>query len=366
MRPYLTVEKHQHSTKMVECSKKTRGQFYTTRCDYILSGLGEGQPWKDAAKIVEPFAGSGDLIAWVRKQDATVEIEGWDIDPKGPGVKQRDTLLDPPDYRDAWVITNPPYLARNKCADKTVFDLYDSNDLYKCFIMSLCASSPRGGILIIPAGFFLSPRDVDARCREAFMSKFRITRIKYFEETVFDDTTTTVVAVAWERSPGPLEEQEVPWSRFPSGETRVFTMQKSLDWIIGGDIYRLRGAPGVTVSRHVQGQAPKKGVSPTFLTLHALDSGTAAGGRIALVYEKGVIYPAKDCSRTFATLCVSGRPPLTESEQISLAERFNALVEAKRDETWSLFLPQYRESKEYARKRIPFELAYSIVEHLLA
>ena len=28
-------------------------------------------------------------------------------------------------------------------------------------------------------------------------------------------------------------------------------------------------------------------------------------------------------------------------------------------------LPQYRESKEYARKRIPFDLAYRIVQHLM-
>jgi hypothetical protein len=40
-------------------------------------------------------------------------------------------------------------------------------------------------------------------------------------------------------------------------------------------------------------------------------------------------------------------------------------LEKKREETWSLFLPQFRESKEYAMKRIPFELAYKILSHLL-
>jgi len=46
-------------------------------------------------------------------------------------------------------------------------------------------------------------------------------------------------------------------------------------------------------------------------------------------------------------------------------KRFNEYIEQKRSDTWSLFLPQFRESKEYARKRIPFELAYRIICHLI-
>lgn len=81
----------------------------------------------------------------------------------------RDTLLDPPNYKDAWIITNPPYLARNKCYEnKEVFDIYNTNDLYKCFITSLTKQEHQcaGGIFIIPAGFFLSPRDLDVRCEK--------------------------------------------------------------------------------------------------------------------------------------------------------------------------------------------------------
>jgi hypothetical protein len=56
---------------------------------------------------------------------------------------------------------------------------------------------------------------------------------------------------------------------------------------------------------------------------------------------------------------------LTNEEQKELSRKFNEFINQKRKETWSLFLPQYRESKEYARKRIPFELAYDIVLYLL-
>ena len=63
----------------------------------------------------------------------------YDIEPKKDGIVKKDTLLNPPDYQGKFVITNPPYLARNKCADKTLFDKYQTNDLYKCFIKVIFA-----------------------------------------------------------------------------------------------------------------------------------------------------------------------------------------------------------------------------------
>ena len=343
-------------------AKKMKGQFYTVNSSYILDGL--DMPPKTARCVIEPFAGKGDLLEWLVKNGNTLPIELYDIDPKKEGVIRRDTLMDPPNYKDSWIITNPPYLARNKCDKKEIFDRYDTNDLYKCFITSLtnqelCA----GGIFIIPAGFFLSPRDLDVRCRNDFLSKYKLLKVKYFEETVFPDTTTTVVAFAFEKSPIILKEQSVEWISLPSRHKRIFKMSKENDWIIGGDIYKLSVPTGVKVRRHVEGQKLKNGEQITSMTLSALDSGTKEG-RICLDYKEGYVYPAKDCSRTYATLCVQGKT-LTSEQQKKICLEFNTLVEKKRDDTWSLFLPQYRESKEYARKRIPFELAYTIVLHIL-
>ena len=61
----------------------------------------------------------------------------------------------------------------------------------------------------------------------------------------------------------------------------------------------------------------------------------------------------KPCDRT-----------LTEAEQQRLCEAFNRGLVQKRAETCSLFLPHFRESKEYARKRIPFKLVYRLVAHV--
>ncbi len=319
-------------------------------------------PPVDSRCIIEPFAGKGDLLDWVLPMNTTgLPVEAYDIDPKRADIVVRDTLLSPPDYSNAWILTNPPYLARNKSSVKTVFDMYDTNDLYKCFIMSLVRQTvpARGGILIIPAGFFLSPRDVDTRVRGAFLERYRIIRVRYFEEAVFPDTTTTVVALAFERGEMGLS-QVIPWRLMPAGIMQEFTLRKEDDWIVGGDIYRLAVPTGVEVRRWVEGSVLKSGEQLTELTLSALDSGRA-DGRICLSYRPGYCYPAKDTSRTYATLCIRGRR-LSVDEQRQIAVRFNELLETRRAATWSLFLPQYRESKEYARKRIPFELAYRIVE----
>jgi hypothetical protein len=347
----------------VDANKKRRGQFYTTQYAYILEGL--AGPPADARCVLEPFAGKGDLLEWL---STDLPVEAYDIEPKRADILVRDTLVHPPDYAGAWVLTNPPYLARNKSAQKEVFDKYGMNDLYKCFILSLGIAC-RGGILLLPAGFFFSPRDIDVRCRDFFLSTYRITTVKYFEETVFEDTPTTIVAIAFEARPAgvaPYTEQIIPWIRRPSGECKSFCLSKSVDWIVGGEIYQMPPAvAGVAVRRHVEGAPLRSGEQQTFLTLKALDSGSA-GGEIALEFREGYVYPAKECSRTYATLRIGGLGRvISHNEQRQLAVDFNGFLSERRGELWSLFLPQYRESKEYARKRIPFELAYILVLHLL-
>jgi hypothetical protein len=358
-----TYDAHMKRKRPCSTDKKEKGQFYTTNSAYILDEMPLPPP--ATRRIVEPFAGKGDLIDWLTERGNTIPIDAFDIEPKCEGSIVCDTLESPPDYDDAWVITNPPYLARNKSTNKAIFDKYETNDLYKCFIMTLCQSKCIGGIIIIPAGFFFSPRDIDVRCRSLFMSQFRLLKVRYFEQTVFDDTTTTVAAIAFERTNDELHYQDVEWTMMPSNSKRIFHMDSKYDWIIGGDVYSIgKNVNNITVRRHVEGMELGKYEQQTHITLNALDSGKM-GGRIGLSYKEGYVYPAKDCSRTYATMRVSG-VKLSSEQQIEVCRRFNELIEKKREETCSLFLPQFRESKEYARKRIPFELAYGIIRHIIA
>lgn len=367
IKEYIYIYIFRNAVMVGSRAKKNLGQFYTTNSEYIMNGLQLPFNSEEELLIVEPFAGKGDLIDWAKKTCGPVHhvvVESYDIEPKRDDIQKRDTLLEPPNYAGSWIITNPPYLARNKSCEKGVFDKYNTNDLYKCFIMSVVQQNNcKGGIFIIPAGFFFSPRDLDVRCRSEFMSRYRITKVRYFEETVFDDTTTTIVAVSFVRSDIVLTSQNVEWNILPANTTQTFHMSSVNDWIIGGEIYCLPVPKGISVRRYVVGQVKREGEQQTFITLNALDSGTKSG-RIALEYKKGYLYPAKDCSRTYATFCVMGIT-LSEEDQIAICESFNEYLEKKRFEYWSLFLPQFRESKEYARKRIPFELAYRIFLNII-
>jgi site-specific DNA-adenine methylase len=102
-------------------NKKNRGQFYTTNSSYILEGLFIPENTK---KIIEPFAGKGDLLEWIRTQGFKGQVQSYDIEPcsKEDKIVQRDTLKNAPDYKGSFVITNPPYLARNKSTNKDIYD----------------------------------------------------------------------------------------------------------------------------------------------------------------------------------------------------------------------------------------------------
>lgn len=396
------------SLTQLKLDKQARGAFYSTKANYILQQITIPPT---VNHIIEPFAGSGDLVVWARNaQQYKDRIDAYDIQPnpaaKCEKITVRDTLLNPPDYANAWVLTNPPYLARNKTGNKVVFDRWNTNDLFKCFLLSLCGGPPRaqaspvpsttsssspsssvsptpapvvptttpvlcaGGALILPATFFLSPRTVDQTCRHEFMTRFRILSVTYFEEQTFPDTTITVVAIKFERSTEPLSSQVVPWTRMPGKETKQFIMSAENGWIVGGDIYTLTppveraDLTRVQIRRQVTGTPMKPNEHLTRMQLRAMDSGKE-DGRICLEFKDAdYVYESKDTSRSYAMLTTTNLT-LTPAQQEELCTRFNAFIEQKRGETWSLFLPQFRESKEYARKRIPFDLAYRVVLYLL-
>ena len=218
--------------------------------------------------------------------------------------------------------------------------------------------------MIIPVGFFSSSRDVDIKCRSWFLERYRVIRVNYFEESVFDDTTTTVVSFVFLKNKNKelITSQKIEWVRYPIKEKKIFDFNKNNKWMIGGDYYVLPTHPNISFSRYVIDVPIPNDRQLTYLTLIALDSGTR-DGRIKILYDKNFKYDAKESSRAYATLIINGKL-LTDEQQKLLASKFNDMIEKARTETWSLFLSNYRESKEYARKRISFELAYRLLSYL--
>lgn len=320
-------------------NKKTLGQFFTTNYEYILQNL--HIPAK-TTHITEPFCGNGDLLKFVK--DKSIVIDAYDIEPKHPYIKQQDTLLHPPDYSNTFVLTNPPYLARNKSADKTAFDKYGVNDLYKCFLSELINNPCNGGIIIIPLNFWCSIRQMDIEIRKEFLDVYSVVHLNIFENQVFSDTTYAVCSFQFQRCSVP--NYYINTTLYPCQKTIQLDFTNGY---IGSEIYTLPTHPNYTISRLIAGQIPS-----THILIKCIDDIHAEVAEP--IYDNT---PNQSC-RTFLTLQIE--PAVNENEQKTIVAEFNNLITFYREKYHSLFLCNYREGN---RKRISFSLVYRLIGHSL-
>jgi hypothetical protein len=312
----------------------------------------------DVDTIIEPFCGKADLLKFV-DDERNISWECYDIDPQADIATQRDTLLDPPSYEGKFVLTNPPYLARNKAANKDAFERYDANDLYKCFICSIINDNPSGGIMIIPLNFLSSIRKGDISLREKFLNVFDIIQINIFEEQVFDDTTYTICSIQFETK---KETPDIKIDIYPSKIHIDTKLTADNNFMIGGHIYKIAASLVYTITRltHLTEQTPYTNILVKCID----DNGSNQIGLSIADNEKIYVDRTANLSaRTYATLQI--QPHISKDKQLELVERFNKYLSAERKKYNSLFLCNYRESKDIARKRISFGLVYSICQYLL-
>ena len=331
-------------------NKQKLGQFFTTNYKYILTNLNVPD---NITKIIEPFCGNGDLLNFIDK--SKYKLECYDIEPKHNYIIKRDTIKTPPNYSNAFIITNPPYLSRNKSENKEMFDKNDVNDLYKCHIKDLLTNNPIGGIIIIPLNFFCSIRNMDIDLRKKFLNTYIIKQLNIFEENVFDDTTYTVCSFQYEYKPN--SNQSIPITIFPSKTKLNFLLNDDNNYTIGGEIYNIEDNEDYKITRLLE-----KGTSNTNLLLKAIDDNEKSKIKLEYVSDDKIYY-GKISARTYATLIIT--PKISDDIQKKIANDFNEYLNDKRDKYNSLFLSNYRESKKIARKRISFDLAYKIVGMLL-
>lgn len=359
--------------KITKINKQKLGQFFTTNYKYILSNLFIPD---NITKIIEPFCGNGDLLNFIDIQENLsnkilnvqlknenifercknkYELECYDIEPKHKYIIKKDTIKTPPNYSNAFIITNPPYLSRNKSENKEMFDKNDVNDLYKCHIKDLLTNNPIGGIIIIPLNFFCSIRNMDIELRKNFLNTYIIKQLNIFEENVFDDTTYTVCSFQYEYKPN--SNQIIPITIYPSKNNLNFLLNEENNYTIGGEIYNIENNNDYKITRLLE-----KEIANTNLVLKAIDDNE--NSKIKLEYvSNDEIYYGKISARTYATLTIT--PKISDEVQQKIANDFNEYLNDKRDKYNSLFLTNYRESKKIARKRISFDLAYKIVGMLL-
>lgn len=338
-------------------SKKQLGQFYTTNYEYILSNM---EIPEDVKIIIEPFVGNGDLLNFIKNKNKYA-IEIYDIDPKIDNTIKLDTLSNPPDYTDKFILTNPPYLARNKSKNKDLYDKYNCNDLYKCFIINILENICQGGIIIIPLNFMSSIRKADIELRKRFLEKYSINIINIFEEQVFDDTSYAVCSIYFVKKC--LDENNnIKLYIYPSKKEMNISLTVDNNYTIGGEIYNIPQDSKYKIQRATR---ETKG-NITNILLKCIDDNVNSqlGFQIVSDENRFIDNTPKLSARSYATLVIN--IDLTIQQQEDLVNKMNMYIKEKRETYNSLFLTNYRESNTIARKRISFDLAFKICNYILS
>jgi hypothetical protein len=345
-------------------SKKELGQFFTTNYEYILQNL--NIPDKINI-IIEPFCGNCDLLKW-NKINKDIKIELYDIDPKNKDTIKQDTINNPPSYKNKFILTNPPYLARNKSTNKVLYDKYNVNDLYKCFIKELLTNVCLGGILIIPLNFLSSIRKSDISLRKCFLNIYKIKTLNIFEQQVFNDTSYTICSFQFELHIDNIDNSFLV-NIYPNNKVMNVVLNNNNNYTIGGDIYNLNiQTTNFTVFRLTNSEKLKTYITnKTYSNIIVKCIDDSEQNQINLSFSN---IPYIDSTpnlsaRTYATLVIE--PQLTIEQEKLLIKNFNDFLNKYRSTYNSLFLTNYRESKNnnFARKRISFDLVYNIVQFLL-
>lgn len=319
-------------------SDLTKTQHFTENYEEILQGI-DFYP-KEA---VDPFAGNCNLFEY----SPNTNWEFYDIDVKDPRVKYRDSLLNPIDYTGKIVITNPPYLAKNKTDQfKEIFDKYQTDDLYKASILSIMGCEE--GILIIPLNFFTD--EASREVREKFFSQYHVDYVNYFTHQVFKNTTYNVCSFYFKK--GKQDSKPIIFNNGKSGEKHTLTLWEKFDYRVGGEVFDFFQKEKPIFSR-VIGDEPAN----TNIFVNCLDTRTKHFG---LEYKPGFVYKGQKNDRVFATL--KCEKDLTPEQQQKLVNSFNNCIESFRTTYGDLVFTNYR---DHGRKRISLEDVYKICTMLL-
>ena len=307
-----------------QTDKQRLGQYFTTNADYILSGY---ESVVQGRSVIDPFAGGCDLLTWAEKNGAS-STHAYDLDPKADHIQANDSIRTPPRYAGHLVVTNPPYLSRNKArGDKSVFDQWAESDLYKCHLASLSVDCDEA-IEIVPSNFFCESR---AGIRNRLFQTHYIVSAKYWNQPVFDDATTGVCVIHLRR--GRREFQEFSMTLLPENKTVTVTLKPEWGYLYGEDFFRYIQVPAIQAVKTDQGMPPPN----TCLVVGLLDRGARPVG---LSFNDGEpIYSEPKAFTTYQLTLPDYE--LTAEQQRETVALFNRRLAEFRAQYHDLFLANY-------------------------
>ena len=274
----------------------------------------------------------------------------FDILPLNENIIKRDTLLYPPEYIGKYVITNPPYLAKNKTNEfSEVFEKYSVDDLYKAAMKSIIDCS--GGILIIPSNFFFDENSKDIR--KFFLSEFIVDKVNVFTEPMFDTTTYSVCSFFFHKEKN--DKQNVVFS---SNEINITVpLEKEFNYSFGGDLINKINLQENYFSRIIENRI-KQGHFATNIFLTTLD--TRSSKINVKLLPDGEFFSGKISDRIYASLTCSIE--LDKDLQEKIINDFNNEINDIRKKYNNLIFSNYR---DFGRKRVGFDFCYKFLSMIL-
>ena len=364
-------------------TKKYLGQFNTTNSDYILQGFENVISNKN---IIDPFAGSGDLIEWAIKNKAK-SYSGLDIDLTllNNHIKYNDSLISIPFAE--FNITNPPYLAKNKmkAEQKAKYLLNNSiEDFYLLAIKRIIASNTNEGILIVPINFF-SAENSD-NIRKEFLTNYSIPKVNYFKNKVFNDATYNVVSFYYNKKENIANEQEIVFNIYPDNTYISFLLEEKYDYRIAGkELSKILNSKSLKfinlIDNHINKNTGNLKINAFFndkktnreffvssqlcneiknniILINCIDTNASQNGWIKAedvrIYNKDCLV-GKITSRNMLYILIKD---CSIDMQEKIIKLFNETLNDLRQKYSSLFLTNFRDND---RKRVSFEFCYKLI-----
>ena len=178
---------------------------------------------KDAITIVNPFYRDGSIGNCIDPH-ITYIVENYDIQPKTTWTKQQDTLSFPPNYENKYIFTHVPSKELNEFRDGSLYDIYNLSHKYKCFLKNLISNQCAGGIVIVPADFWVSMNMSDIVLRNEFQKVYKIIRVNIFRDVKDEHLHSSLSSFQFEKRNGKQKRKDfVPLILYPKQHHRMTT-----------------------------------------------------------------------------------------------------------------------------------------------
>lgn len=298
------------------------GQYMTVQADKLLENF------KDIPMdrlVTDPCAGHGDLLSWAWGNGA-LDIFGYDIDPKHEDVLN-DMFVNPVDCEGTLVVTNPPYLLKSRAGvDKSAYDKWGQNDLYKCYLATLETSNVPEAIIIQPSNFLC---ESSSKARAMLFENYYIEYAEHWEEkNIFPGVAIGIMVMHIKK--GSCKDQKFEYLNRTTGKVTKMHLEAHNGFIFGGNEFINKNH--FKFNKAIKGEAaPNSNILISFLDDNARPLG--------YYYNEGDPHFTSRAGMT--TYQVNTPFPLTEEDQKDIVKIANASLRALRKKYDSMFLSNF-------------------------